>query len=118
MLRLSTHQQLELSELGVERFVEQTRAHLERHFPRLYGLRGPDKTRAWIRHGIERAAGYDIVDGRDVRRFVDLLYARGVGFEDEDEHSWIRDILVNEERSGRWKMDRIQDGLLADGSEH
>ena len=71
-----------------------------------------------IRDGVERAAGYGVVEDRDVRRFVVLLFAHGVGFETKDEHAWIRDILDNEERTGRWKMDRIQDGLLADGSEH
>ena len=118
MLRFTTDQQAQLNHSGFERFVEEVRAHLEQYFPRLHGLRGPDKTRAWIRYGVEQARGYDIVQDRDVRRFIDLLYARGIGFEQQDEHSWIRDILNNEERTGRWKMDRIQDVLSDDGLGH
>lgn len=118
MLRFSNDQQAALNHSGFERFIEDVRAHLEQHFPRLHALRGPDKTRDWIRYGTAQAEGYDIVEDRDVRRFIDLLYARGIGFEQRDEHSWIRDILHNEERTGRWKMDRIQDGLTDDGSGH
>ena len=118
MLRLSKDQQKKLGHSDFERFIEDVRVHLEQHFPRLHDLRGADKTRAWIRYDVEQAEGYDIVEDRDVRRFIDLSYARGIGFEEQDEHSWIRDILTNEERTGRWKMDQIQDGLSADGSEH
>ena len=118
MLRLSKQQQEKLEHSDFERFVEDVRVHLQQHFPRLHGLRGPDKTRDWIRYDVEHAKGYDIVEDRDVRRFIDLSYARGIGFEAQEEHSWIRDILDNEERTGRWKMDQIQDGLAADGAEH
>lgn len=118
MLRISKHQQSALEATGLERYIDASRAFLHQHFPRLYELRGPDKTRAWVRHGIERAGGYGITDARDLRRFVVLLYARGIGFEDAPEHSWMRDILDNEQRTGRWKMDRIQEILLTDETEH
>ena len=118
MLRFSKPQQTKLADLGLDRFVEATRTHLALHFPRLYGVRGADKTRQWIRYGIEHAKTYDIVEGRDVRRFIDILYARGIGFEDKPEHAWMRKFLDQDERSGRWKMDRIQAFLLDDGKSH
>ncbi len=118
MLRISKHQQSALEATGLERYIDASRAFLAQRFPRLYQLRGPDKTRAWVRQGIERARGYGIGDARDIRRFVVLLYARGIGFEGTPQNSWIRDILTNEERTGRWKMDRIQEGLASDGTEH
>lgn len=118
MLRISKHQQSALEATGVERYIDASRAFLAQHFPRLYELRGPDKTRAWVREGIERARAYGIGDARDIRRFVVLLYARGIGFEDAPDNGWMRDILTNEERTGRWKMDRIQAILLTDETEH
>ena len=117
MLRLSKYQREGLEHTGFERFIEEVRVFLDARFPQSHGLRGPADTRAWIRDNVARAEGYGITRDRDVRRFIVLMYARG-GRLEADEYSWIRDVLENEERTGRWKMDRIQDGLSADGSEH
>jgi hypothetical protein len=82
--------------------------HLRDAFPaRVEGL-GDDALRAEIRHGVTRAAQYNITAERDVARFIDLMFLVRRDFDTSQETPWARPILTDKASSAENRLRRLQ----------
>ncbi len=77
-------------------FVERMLVHLNKFFPKHYEALGEDNCRELVDHGIENAATYDIVNERDVCKYIDLMVSFGVEFDKNPELPWAGEILTDE----------------------
>ncbi|MGJ7503184.1 hypothetical protein ACSFBF_22695 [Variovorax sp. ZT5P49] len=71
---------------------------------------------AVIACGIEKASSHGIDQQPDVVRFVEYMLCYGRDFDDDDELSFVREILADHRLSGTRKMDAIDrcDAALAE----
>ena len=65
-----------------------------------------------VRQGMESARGYDVIYTRDVKLYLECLVILGPKFDRDRKIPWAREILRDQDRDGRAKMDEIHDHLL------
>lgn len=72
---------------------------------------GDAEAMMFISHVISKMSRYNIVEEKDVLRFLDLSISLGLDFEFEEEFSWVLEILATRSLSGGEKIYRIEQGL-------
>lgn len=107
MLTISRHQMLALGEAARVAFEGTAAAHLRSLFPGQTADRDDAWLGAFVRSGIERAAGHGIDFESDVLRYLEYTVMYGSGFEEQAAFEWARRILETPGLSGRARLDRI-----------
>jgi hypothetical protein len=79
----------------VERFVAGLAAELHAEFPRRCAALTAEGVRAWIHHGIRRAAIYGINSHEAVGRYVRLMLVFGRDFDVHPTLPWVREHLLD-----------------------
>jgi len=113
MLRVTKTQQAKLSDASIRRFTSQATARLERHFPKLHERRGPAETQALVLVALERARALGMTRERDVARYIDLVYARGLDFAERPGAEDLRIQLSDSSKAGSWRMNNVHDQIAA-----
>lgn len=81
------------SEAALKRFEDMMVVHLNKFFPRRTKGADESKVREFIRHGVKRAASYNIKAKRDVSRYIDLMMTFGADFDTNKQIPWAGQIL-------------------------
>lgn len=76
-----------------KRFEDRMVAHLHEYFPQQCQTLGEEQVRAWIEHGITRAASYGIIAERDVCKYIDVMFVYGRDFDTDTRYPWAAPIL-------------------------
>ncbi len=96
-------------------FVERMLVHLNKFFPKHYEALGESNCRELVDQGIKNAATYDIVNERDVCKYIDLMVSFGVDFDKDPKLPWAGKMLKDES----WKnASEKTDALLKTGIKH
>lgn len=95
MLRISDTQMQVLEDVARTRFIEHLAVALPNEQPQRAAELGADGIRAWIRHGIERAASYGITGDAAVARYVRLIFIFGREFDEDPRLPWVRTHLTD-----------------------
>ena len=93
MIAIRAAQIEKLSETALKSFEEMMVVHLNKFFPDHCGAAGEPKVRELIRHGVKRAASYQITAKRDVSRYIDLMIVLGDDFDCDLRLPWAQEIL-------------------------
>ena len=80
-------------------------AHAERVWPKRVRQLGAERTEAFVRAGIRRAAEYELARERDIARFIDLMFALGPRF--DRRVRWARGILQSGVLRPHEKVERL-----------
>lgn len=72
--------------------------HINKFFPEHYEALGDDNCRELVTLGIKNAEVYDIVNERDVCKYIDLMVSFGVEFDKNPELPWAAKILNDKSR--------------------
>jgi hypothetical protein len=94
-----------------KQFVDDMVVHLRTHYSKQIAEMTETDLRQMIEEGIERAEKYDVVTVTDVERFLGCMVMLGQNFDNDPETAWAGDILRNENMSGTFKMDTIDEHL-------
>lgn len=92
-----------------EKFERRMSAHLQSRFPEQTNDMTEQSMSDFIRSGITKAEGYQIVTEGDVQRFLEYMCTLGADFDINSETSWAAEILGNEHIDGSEKIDRIEE---------
>jgi hypothetical protein len=93
MIAIRLAQTDKLSEVALKSFEDMMVVHLNKFFPGHCGAAGEPKVRELIRHGVKRAASYQITAKRDVSRYIDLMIVLGDDFDCAKPFPWAQEIL-------------------------
>ncbi len=93
MILIRKDQKKALATAATNDFVERMLVHVNKFFPDHYEALGEDNCRELVDHGINKAAIYDIVNERDVCKYIDLMVSFGVEFDGDPELPWASEIL-------------------------
>ena len=96
MLIIRKEQMAVLEEAVLRDLEDRMMVHIQRFYPQQCTALGDDGIAETIRHGIERAKSYGIVDERDVCKYIDLMIFFGRDLDTSPETPWAGRIL-NEE---------------------
>jgi Domain of unknown function (DUF4123) len=88
------HEEL-LDQKALLKFQFQTLEHLKRCFPEQCHFLKDATLLDLVRHGIEQARSYGILDQLNVGQYIDLLFVFGPGFERNSNLPWAREILTD-----------------------
>ncbi len=95
MLVVRPEQMEVFSELARTRFEDQMVEHLRAHLPARCRDLDESQIRRAIRHGVARAEARGLRVGRDVCRFIDVMFVFGVHFEIDPRFPWVGGLLQN-----------------------
>jgi len=93
MLTIRSSQVQAFDEIAMKNFEELMLPHLKKFYPEFYEAEGPPKLKELIRHGVKRAASYQITAKRDVSRYIDLMASLGPDFDKDEQLPWAGEIL-------------------------
>ena len=85
-------------------FIPRMMVHLRKHFAWYCDHLGTETLRLAVMEGIERGLFYGIQGDRDVCLFIDLLFAFGPTFDEEEDYSWTHAFLRNHRLDSATKM--------------
>jgi len=89
----------QMDELGKQeavKFEDKMVLHLNEFFPEECEEIGEQEVRESIRHGVDRAESYGLVDEQDVCTYIDVMYVFGLDFDKDRECPWAARILNDE----------------------
>jgi len=110
MLTIRTEQLNALREASVRDFERRMVVHLRKFFPEQCDSLGEDGAKLAVRHGIERAAAYNIRIERQVCKYIDVMFSFGRDFDTDAKLPWASLILTDPAiRSSAARMDRLVD---------
>lgn len=93
--------------VAVQAYEDRIFVHLRKYFPDKFSAMTESELRAFIRHGIRRAANYRIVGQRDVCLYIDLMAEFGKDFDTDTSLPWAAAILKEEDEDPSEKIDRV-----------
>ena len=97
-----------MQQAKTRRFEDRVLAHLRKYYPESCRELGEPDTREAVRHGIGRAATYDVTVERDVCKYVDLMFFFGRDFDTDGDLPWAGEILNDpDEPNPSAKMTRL-----------
>lgn len=107
MLVIRRAQQQVLAEATRPTFAENVAAHLREVWPEATREMDAETLRAWVSWGVERGARYELVTEYEVGLFLDLTWALGTSFDENDAFPWAREILTDPALDGRRRIDAL-----------
>jgi len=93
MVIIRNEQMDKLGKDEARKFEDKMVAHLKEFFPDTCEELGEPGVRKSIRHGVERAESYGLVDEQDVCTYIDVMYVFGQDFDRDPECPWASRIL-------------------------
>ena len=108
MLILRSAQIAAFSAAGAERFVNKMVKHHQEYFPEWSRSLGSDALDAFIRHGIERANLHGFETELEIARYLHVMQALGLNFDESGEYPWAEELL-NRKLPLQAKMNRLRD---------
>jgi hypothetical protein len=108
MLVIRQEQMEALRKDRLEQFEARMVAHLKQLMPERCATLGDEAMRHDIRHGMARAAAYDITAERDVARYLELALRLGRDFDSSPSTPWARPILVDRSSSAENRLRRLR----------
>lgn len=88
----------------MSQFINETVVHLKQKFPvSIVNITDQDLHKL-IKEGIEKAAGYNIVERDDVLPFIEYMISLGKDFDREEDNRWAYEILVMDDIEGTDKI--------------
>ena len=113
MLRLRQQHVDAFSEVTARSFEDRMVRHLNKFFAERCEALGEGGVRDAIRHGIRRAADYDIRTERNVCKYIDLMFAFGRDYDTDAELPWAGLILNDPAIQGPTeRIDRLYDRAI------
>jgi len=111
MLFIREEQREAFRQYMLEKFEYSMLVHLQSSFPeQTEGMTEPHML-DFIRSGIQKAEGYEVVTEGDVQRFLELMLTFSVDFDVNSETPWAAEILGNEHIDGSEKIDRLDEHI-------
>lgn len=108
MLVVRPAQMTALAEQRRAAFIEDLRAHIDRHFPQALAGRSPEQARGQIEATIHEAAEYRLISRRDVSRFANLAAVHGWDMLARPANAWMRErYLVGGDGTPSERLDRL-----------
>ncbi|RJQ83893.1 MAG: hypothetical protein C4519_06080 [Desulfobacteraceae bacterium] len=96
--------------LVFNRYVSDLKIHLQDSFTEQINKLGDLDVEVFIREKIEVAESFSIVNGDDIRRFVESCLDLGPLF--YEQFDWVREIVTDGELDGEQKMELIDEGSV------
>jgi len=100
---------------AIRAFEDRMLVHLRKCFPDHTAALDEEQTRVLIRHGIVRAARFDLVTERNVCKYIDVMIALGPLFDEEPSRAWavalLEDTAARPSPSDR--INALYDAVLA-----
>ncbi|MCP4723270.1 MAG: hypothetical protein GY860_27780 [Desulfobacteraceae bacterium] len=96
MLTIRQNQKKILKLAARDDFVERMLVHLNTFFSEHYEALGDDSCRELIDLGIKNAENHEIVNERDVCKYIDLMVSFGVDFDKDPKFPWAGKILTDQ----------------------
>ena len=96
--------------LVFNKYVSDLKIHLQENFTDQINKLGDLDVEVFIREKIEVAESFSIVNGDDIRRFVESCLDAGPLF--YEQFDWAREILTDSELDGEQKMELIDEGSV------
>jgi len=93
MLKIRKEQMQTLNELMFCKFENFMVSHLRRFYTETCLDLGEEGIREEVRYGIEHAKTYNIVDERNVCKYIDVMFAFGRDFDNDPDLPWAGEIL-------------------------
>jgi hypothetical protein len=115
MLVIRREQMKALSAPKLKAFEDRMLLHLRKFFPGECDALGEEKTRAVIRYGIDRAQGHGFKSGRDISRYLNLIFTFGHDFDKDPDLAWASETL---RRVGTMPPGELMNRLYAKGKEN
>jgi hypothetical protein len=108
MLIIRKEQMAVFSRAELEEFGDRMVKHLNKCFSEECKSLGEPEVRKLIQYGVGRAASYGITVERDVCKYIDLMMAFGVDFDQSTHHSWASNVLNHPKlKNPTRKMNRL-----------
>ena len=107
MLTIRKEQIAVLEEYVRESFEENTLVYLKDKYPEQTNNKTDKEMIAFIREGIEKAAGYSITEREDVVPYIEYMVRLGSDFDKNPEHKWAAAILRKKYLYGSEKIARL-----------
>ena len=114
MLRIREEQLAALRAAAMEQYLEKTRRHVERHFRARCAELGEAGTKELVALGVARAAEHGLSIERNIRRYVDLVFTFGAGFDRDPALPWASAILGTTQMDETPRMDWLFETALAE----
>jgi hypothetical protein len=108
MLVIRQEQMEALRKARIEQFEARMVVHLKQLMPEQCAALGDEAMRHDIRHGMARAAEYDITAERDVARYLELALLLGRDFDSSPSSPWARPILLDRSSSAANRLRRLR----------
>jgi hypothetical protein len=105
MFRIRREQKDAFSRREQDRLVEELTAWLKQEHPDEARLLGGDEVRRFVREETEHATTYNLLLTRHIKSYVELAFALKVELGIESTSSFVRDVMIDGERSPAARLD-------------
>jgi hypothetical protein len=109
MLTITNKQMEAFSAYMMDSFIKKVKNHLRQKFPVSTDQMTDDTLHDIITQGIEKAAGYNIVERDDVLPFIEYMISLGKDFDKNPDQNWALKILKIRNLEGTEKIARLID---------
>ena len=91
---IRTEQMRALSLARADQFVVRMARHMRTSFPDWSRGRGGSELDSFVRHGMKQSAQYGFTSELQIARYLLVMQALGMRFDEAPEHAWARNLLV------------------------
>lgn len=106
-VQMREEQMVAFSEQARDVFVERVIVHIQEFFPSHFEAIGDSASEELVRHGIERAGNYGILEEALVCQYIDLMLLHGPDFDTDPACAWSQEILLNQKLDAEEKIGQM-----------